>query len=146
MSRNRLIASVALGCALYLGCFVQAFAAVVNWTHPTGGVQDGNAVSVSLAQIASTTVEWSNGATFGAVNGSQVVPAPAATVTLPDPAPGTSRCYRSRTTLVAAVGGLTSAPSNVSCKSVPAGPITPNPPTIVDVILAFLKRLFSRFA
>jgi hypothetical protein len=121
-------------------------AAVVTWTHPTGGVQDGNPVSVAVADIASTTIEWSNGLTFGTVNGSQVVTGTATTVTLPDPAPGTSRCYRARTTLVVARGGLTSTPSNVDCKAVPAGPVQPNQPTLLGVLIAWLKSIFSRFA
>jgi hypothetical protein len=115
--------------------------AVVTWAHPTA-YSDGSALVA--ADIASTTIEWSNGSTFGTVNGSQVVTGTATTATAPDPAAGSSRCYRARTTVVAAKGGQTSAPSNVSCKSVPFP--APNPPTLIDVILAWLRSVWSRFA
>src|SRR5678815_2192926 len=88
-------------------------AATVTWTNPTS-YSDGSALVA--ADIASTTIEWSNGTTFGTVNGSQVVTGSATTATVPDPAAGSSRCYRAKTTVIAAKGGQTSDPSNVSCK------------------------------
>jgi hypothetical protein len=49
-----------------------------------------------------------------------------------------------KTTVIAAKGGLTSDPSNVSCKAIPFP--KPNPPTLIDVILAWLRSIFGRFA
>lgn len=118
-----------------------ASAATLNWTHPTT-YSDGSALAV--ADIASTTIEWSNGTTFGTVAGSQVVTGTANTATAPDPAAGATRCYRVKTTVIAAKGGLTSDPSNVSCKTAPFP--KPNPPSLIDVILAWLKSFFGRFA
>lgn len=49
--------------------------------------------------------------------------------------------------VTANVGGIESAPSNVASKTIAAP--TPNPPgnlTLLEQIVAFLKRLFSRFA
>lgn len=123
-----------------------AFAATLNWTHPTQGVQDGNTVPIAVNQVASSTIEWSNGTTFGAVAGSQVVTGTANTAVAPSASPGSTRCYRVRTTLIASVGGQTSAPSNAVCLATPAGPITPNPPSLIEVILAWLRSIFSRFA
>lgn len=118
-----------------------AFGATLNWTHPTS-YSDGSALAV--ADIASTTVEWSNGTTFGTVAGSQVVTGTANTATAPDPAAGSSRCYRVKTTVVAAKGGQTSDPSNVACVNRPFP--KPNPPTLLEVLIAWLKSLFGRFA
>jgi len=118
-----------------------ALGATLTWTNPTT-YSDGS--SLVAADIASTTIEWSNGTTFGPVAGSQIVNGSATTATAPDPAAGTSRCYRVKTTVVAAKGGLTSDPSNVSCKSAPFP--KPNPPTLLDVILAWLRSIFGRFA
>lgn len=118
-----------------------AFGATITWTNPTS-YSDGSALVA--ADIASTTIEWSNGTTFGTVTGSQVVNGSVTTATAPDPVTGSSRCYRAKTTVVAAKGGLTSAPSNVSCKAVPFP--APNPPTLLDVLLAWLKSLWGRFA
>jgi hypothetical protein len=89
-------------------------------------------------------VEWSNGTTFGTVNGSQVVTGAATSVVLADPPGGTSRCYRARTTVIAAKGGGTSGPSNVTCRAVPFP--NPKPPTLLDVILAWLRSIWGRFA
>lgn len=127
--------------ALFALAVLPVHAATIQWTHPTT-YSDGSALA--LSDIASTTIEWSNGATFGAVNGSQVVSGSANSAVVPDPAAGSSRCWRARTTVVAAKGGQTSGPSNVSCKTVPFP--APNPPTIIDVILAWLRNFFGRFA
>lgn len=116
-------------------------AATITWTNPTT-FSDGS--PLVAADIASTTIEWSNGTTFGTVTGSQVVNGAATTATVPDPAAGSSRCYRAFTTVIAAKGGGSSIPSNVSCKAKPFA--NPNPPTIIDVILAFLRRVFGWFA
>jgi hypothetical protein len=118
-----------------------AFAATVTWTNPTS-YSDGSALAP--ADIASTTIEYSNGTTFGTVAGQVVVTGSVTTATAPDPAAGTSRCYRAKTTVIAAKGGQTSDPSNVSCKAVPFP--KPNAPTILDVILAWLRGIWGRFA
>lgn len=119
-----------------------AMAANVSWNNPAT-FSDGSALVA--ADIASTTVEWSNGTTFGTVNGSQVVPGSATSAVVPDPAVGASRCYRAKTTVVAAKGGLTSDPSNVFCKAVPFP--KPNPPTnFIEQLIAWLRSIFSRFA
>ena len=108
-----------------------AFGATLNWTHPTS-YSDGSAL------------EWSNGTTFGTVAGSQVVTGTANTATAPDPAAGSSRCYRVKTTVVAAKGGQTSDPSNVACVNRPFP--KPNPPTLLEVLIAWIRSLFGRFA
>lgn len=118
-----------------------ASAATLNWTHPTS-YSDGSTLVV--ADIASTTVEWSNTSPFGTVAGSQVVTGTANTATAPDPAAGAVRCFRVKTTVVAAKGGQTSDPSNVSCVTKPFP--KPNPPTLIDAILAWLRSIWSRFA
>lgn len=118
-----------------------ALAATVTWTNPTQYV-DGS--TLAPADIASTTIEYSNGATFGTVAGQVVVTGAASSGTAPDPAAGASRCYRAFTTVVAAKGGGSSVASNVSCKS--AAFPNPKPPTLLDAILAFLRRLFGHFA
>lgn len=118
-----------------------AFAATVTWTNPAS-YTDGSALVA--ADIASTTIEWSNTSPFGTVAGSQVVNGSASTATAPDPAAGATRCYRAKTTVIAAKGGQTSVPSNVSCKT--AAFPAPNPPTLIDVILAWLRRVWGHFA
>lgn len=118
-----------------------ALAANVTWVNPTQFEDNSPLVA---ADIASTTVQWSNGTTFGAVNGSQVVVGSATSVTLPDPPAGTSRCYRAFTTVVASKGGGSSVASNVSCKAVPFP--NPKPPTLLEVLLAWLRGIWGRFA
>ena len=118
-----------------------ASAATLNWTHPTS-YSDGSALAV--ADIASTTIEWSNTQPFGTVAGSQIVNGTANTATAPDPAAGGVRCFRVKTTVIAAKGGQTSDPSNVSCVTRPFP--KPNPPTLLEAIIAWIKGLFSRFA
>ena len=127
--------------ALLCAISFPAFAANVTWTNPSS-FEDGSALVA--ADIASTTVQWSNGTSFGTVNGSQVVTGAATSATLPDPPAGTSRCWRAFTTVVAAKGGGSSVFSNVSCKAVPFP--NPRPPTILDVILAWLRGVWGRFA
>lgn len=119
-----------------------ASAATLTWNNPTT-YSDGS--PLVAADIASTTIEYSNGTTFGAVAGQVVITGSASTGVAPDPAVGSSRCYRAKTTVVAAKGGQTSDPSNVACKTVPFP--KPNPPTnLLEILIAWLKGLFSRFA
>jgi hypothetical protein len=115
-------------------------AATITWTNPTS-YTDGTALA--SADIASTTVEWAATSAFLTVAGSVVVTGSATSATAPDPAAGATRCYRAKTTVTAAKGGQTSAPSNVSCKTgaYPA----PSPPTILDVVLAWLRSWHQRF-
>lgn len=118
-----------------------AFAATVSWTNPTA-FTDGS--PLVPADIASTTVEWSSTQAFTAVVGSLVVNGAATSTTAPpNPQAGQTLCYRARTTVVAAKGGGQSAPSNVSCKTAPFP--NPNPPSLLDVILAFVRRVFGWF-
>lgn len=136
-----LIAALALLCV-----YLPASAATITWTNPTGGVQDGKNVAIAPADIARSTIEYANGSTFGSVAGTVQVAGAATSGTAPDPSPGASRCYRVTTTLVAAKGGLTSGPSNVVCRSVEAGPVQPNPPSLLDVLVAWLRRIFGHYA
>ena len=71
--------------ALLCAISFPAFAANLSWTHPT---TYSDATPLAVADIASTTIEWSNGSTFGTVAGSQVVMGTANTATAPDPAAG----------------------------------------------------------
>jgi hypothetical protein len=132
----KLLAAIA---CLLCASAVNAATATINWTLPTS-YTDGSALVV--ADVASVTLEWSDGLTFGTVAGSQVIVGSATTVTRVQP-PG-SRCYRAFVTVVAAKGGQSSVPSNASCKLVPFP--SPNPPTIIDIIIAWLKAHFPRFA
>lgn len=116
-----------------------AMAATITWQNPTS-FSDGS--PLVAADIASTTVEYSNGTTFGTVAGQVVVTGSVTTATAPDPAAGASRCYRAKTTVVAGKGGQTSDPSNVFCKAVPFP--KPNAPTILDIVLAWLRSFFGR--
>jgi hypothetical protein len=118
-----------------------ASAATITWTNPAT-YSDGS--PLVAADIASTTIEYSNGTTFGTVAGQVVVTGSVTTGIAPDPAAGSSRCYRAKTTVIAAKGGQTSDPSNVLCKAVPFP--RPNAPTILDVILAWLRGIWGRFA
>lgn len=127
--------------ALLLFVALPASAANITWTNPTT-YSDGS--PLVAADIASTTIEYSNGQTFGTVAGQVVVTGASTTGVAPDPAAGATRCYRARTTVIAAKGGQTSGPSNVSCKSAPFP--APNPPSIIDVILAWLRSIWGRFA
>jgi hypothetical protein len=113
-------------------------AAVVTWTNPTS-YTDGTVLA--SADIASTTIEWATTSAFVSVAGSQVVAGAATSATVPDPAAGVSRCYRAKTTTTAAKGGLTSGPSNVSCKT--GSYSAPNPPSIVDVVLAWVRAMLQ---
>lgn len=121
---------------------VPVFAApvTVTWTHPTS-YSDGSPLVV--ADIASTTVEYGscNGSSFGTKAGQVVVNGPAASAQIERP-PGT-HCFRAATTVIASKGGGTSTFSNVASKVVPFP--SPNPPTIIDVIVAFVKRLLGWF-
>ncbi len=110
----------------------------INWTLPTS-FNDGTALAP--ADIASVRVQYSSGTTFGAVAG-EVNLTGAAVTTQIDRPPG-SWCFRASVTATAAKGGGTSTFSNVACKAVPFP--NPNPPTIIDIIVAFLRRLFAHF-
>lgn len=117
-----------------------AMAANLTWTNPTS-YDDGSALVA--ADIASTTIQWSNTNPFSTVAGSQVVNGAATSAVAPDPAAGSSRCYRVYTTVIAAKGGQSSVPSNAACVSKPFP--KPNPPTLLEAIIAWIKGIFSRF-
>jgi hypothetical protein len=97
----------------------------VTWTHPTAFADNS---PLTLAQIASTRVEYGtcSGSAFGTASGSVTVPAPAASgvVTVP---PGTW-CFRAFTRTTAAAGGQESGPSNVAQRVIAFPP--PNPPVL----------------
>lgn len=93
--------------------------AVLSWSHPTTATTDGVQRALSLSEIRETIIEWSSGAMFSSVDGSQIVPAPAMTASAPGPVSGSTRCYRARTVMHPIAGTTTnpSEPSNVACKS-----------------------------
>lgn len=115
-----------------------AAAVTVQWTLPTT-FSDGT--PLAPADVANVNLQWSSGTTFGAVAGEVTING-AVTSAIVDRPPG-SWCFRARVTATAAKGGGTSTFSNVSCKAVPFP--NPNPPTIIDIIVAFLRRLFAHF-
>jgi hypothetical protein len=86
------------------------------WTKPVRNT-DGTEITAPV----STLIEWSDGATFGAVAGSRAVGA-ASSAEMPDPT--STRCYRT----IAIVGVEKSAPSDPWCKVVVVRKI-PNSPT-----------------
>lgn len=113
----------------------------VNWLNPTQ-FEDGSAMVA--ADIASTTVQYGtcNGALFGTQAGQVVITGAASATTLDRP-PGT-HCFRAFTTSIAARGSLNSVTPNVVSRVVPNSP--PRPPTIIEVILAWIRAVFGRFA
>jgi hypothetical protein len=116
--------------------------ATVSWTNPTT-YADGSALVA--ADLASTTVEYGtcNGSAFAIKAGQVIANGAATSAVIVNLTPGTW-CFRAASTVIAAKGGGTSTFSNVASKSV-AFP-NPSPPTILDVIIAFIKRLFGHFA
>jgi hypothetical protein len=147
--RNRLIASVVLGCALYVGCIVQAFAqtcapatttptaardeARLQWTAPTTNT-DGSAIGAPITY----RVYRSSGA--NSTSFSLRCESTAVTVSMLTQPVGVQN-YR----VTAVVGGNESAPSNVASKTVAAA--TPSPPTnlsLLEQLVAWLKSIFSR--
>jgi hypothetical protein len=128
--------------ALFLPAAAMAGTANVSWTNPTQ-FEDGTALAP--ADIASTTVEYGSctGTAFGTKAGQQVATGSASTLVISNLAPATY-CFRAATTVVAAKGGGTSTFSNVASKVVPFS--NPKPPTLLDVIIAWLRRVFGHFA
>lgn len=133
---------------LALLCSFAAHAGVIHytWTNPTQ-YEDNTALAPS--DIASTTVEYGTCASatvFGTKQGQVVATGSATAVDTPNLAPGTY-CGRAFTTVVAAKGGGSSTFSNTKSFTVPVPPPpNPKPPTLLDAILAFLRRLFGHFA
>jgi hypothetical protein len=129
---------VAIGFAFY--CLpILAAPVTLTWNHPTT-YSDG--LALPLADIASTTVQYSSTNNFAVIAGSVVVNAPAATTTIDRP-PGTWY-FRAATTTIPARDSRTSAFSMVATKAIPWP--APNPPTIGEIIVAWLRRVFGRFA
>jgi hypothetical protein len=128
-----------IACVLLLVSFAaSAGTATVSWTNPTT-YTDGTALVA--ADITSTTVEYGScvGTSFGVKAGQSVVTGAGTSVVI-TLVPGTY-CFRAATT----AKGVTSGFSNVATKTIvqPA----PNPPSIVDVIIAWLRSwLAHRFA
>lgn len=123
---------------------VPAFAGTANvtWINPT---QYDDNTTLAPADIASTTIEFGtcSGSSFGTKAGQVVVTGAATVATVENLTPG-AWCFRAFTTVVAAKGGGRSAVSNVASKTVPFP--NPKPPSLLDVIIAFFKRLFGHFA
>jgi hypothetical protein len=121
-----------------------AFAGTANitWINPT---QYDDNTTLAPADIASTTVEYGtcSGSAFGTKAGQVVVTGSLTAATVENLTPG-AWCFRAFTTVVAAKGGGRSAASNVASKTVPFP--NPKPPSLLDVIIAFIKRLFAHFA
>lgn len=124
--------------SLLVAAPVWAAPVTVTWTNPTE--YDDGSVLVS-GDIASTSIEYSQGTSFGAVAGVHTATGSAVSATIERP-PG-NWCFRGRTTVVAAKGGKTSPNSLAYCMAVewPA----PKPPTLLGAIVAFLKQFFGRF-
>lgn len=118
-----------------------------SWTLPTSGVQGTATVPVAASDLASSTVEYGtcNGAAFGTKAGQIVVASPGTTGVVNGLAPG-DYCGRVFVTMTAAKGGTSSDVSNVAKRTIVPPPIKPNPPTLLDAIVAFLRRLFGHFA
>lgn len=116
--------------------------ATISLAMPTT-YADGTAIAAG--DIATTTTEYGtcNGAAFGTKAGQVSANGPALSMVVNNLSPGTW-CFRTSVTSIAAKGGMTSPFSNVLSKVVPFS--APNPPTILDVIIAFIKRLFGHFA
>ena len=120
-----------------------ALAATVNltWTLPNTNT-DGTPLAVG--DLATTTIEYGScsGAAFGTKVGQIVVSAPLGATTSPNLTPGVW-CFRAMVTTTPAKGSVSSSFSNIKSATVP--PATPSPPTLLDAIIAFLKRLFGHF-
>lgn len=140
-------ATLVLLLCMYVGLIVlpsvaHAATVTVTWIAPTQYV-DGS--SLLAADIASTTVEYGscNGSAFGTKAGQVVESGLAATMTMTTLGPGVY-CLRAFVTTTPARGSISSDFSNVVTKTIsfPA----PKPPTLLDMIVAFLRRLFGHFA
>lgn len=114
-------------------------AATISWTNPTT-FSDGS--PLVGADIASTKVEWAATSAFTTVLGSVSASGAATSTALAaDPATGAQLCYRASTVAVAAKGGGTSVPSMNICRTKPFS--NPSPPTLLDAIIAWLRRVFG---
>ena len=134
----RKLLAAAFVCYLFLAA-APVWAATLTWTNPTS-FSDGS--PLVAADIASTKVEWAASNAFLSVVGSlSVAGAATTTSSAPDPAAGGTFCFRVSTVAVAAKGGGTSVPSNIACKSKPFP--NPNPPTLLDAVIAWIKRVLS---
>jgi hypothetical protein len=151
MSRKRLIASVALACVFYVGCFVEAARAqptcTAATTTPTAARDEAR-----LSWVP--PVSYVDGGTIGSPISYRVYRATgtgtfsvqcqtsAATVSLLAQPVGTQN-YR----VTAVVGANESAPSNVATKVIVAP--TPNPPSnlsLLEQLIAWIRSVFARFA
>lgn len=88
---------------------------VLSWTMPNQRTDNS---ALPLSEIASTTILW--GASGGPYNvGSQVVPSPATTVTIPRGAGSGTVCY---VAIITDTGGLVSTATGQVCVIVKANP------------------------
>lgn len=131
MTRNRLVASVALALLAYFGCFVVAFAqrptmdVRLSWTAPTQ-----NTDGTPLTDLAGYKVYW--GARGGPYPNSVTITGTATTYVVEGQvlAQNTEYCF-----VVTAFNSAQreSAMSNEACKTTPDIPDVPEPPTGVTV-------------
>jgi hypothetical protein len=139
--RALLLVSVGVYALLLFAPALRAATVTVSWMLPTQYVDNS---ALAVADIGSTTVEYGScvAAAFGTKAG-QVVASGAMTSTTVDLGPGTY-CFRAFVTTVPAKGATSSATSNVATKTV-AFP-APKPPTLIDIILGWLRKHFGHFA
>lgn len=150
MTQKRLIASVVLACALYVGCIVQAFAqptcsiatttpnaardeARLSWTAPTqntDGTPVGSPITYRVYRSGSATGTFAVQCQTNAVSASLMSQ------------PVGAQFYR----VTASVAGVESGPSNVVSKTIVAP--TPNPPgnlTLLEQLVAWIRSIVSRW-
>lgn len=125
---------VLLACLVAMPAF--AGTATVTWTNPTS-YADGSALPAT--DITSTTVEYGTcaGLAFGTKSGQVVATGSVATAVVNNLAPGVW-CFRAATL----AKGVASTFSNVAQKTVVQS--APNPPTLLDAIISWLRNLFNR--
>lgn len=117
----------------------QAGPVPVTWTNPTEYVDDS---ALDASDIAQTRIEYGTCTAFGGFGdktGEFVSLGNDTSEVSPNLAPGTY-CFRAYTT----ANGVESAPSNAA-RAVVEQP-APKPPTLLDIVLAWIKRLFGRWA
>jgi hypothetical protein len=110
-----------------------AFAAdaALSWSNPTTNVDGSSIPATGPGSIASTRLEWGtcSGTSFGTLQGSQSVPAPATTATITGLASGVTYCFRAFSINTFAEISLA---SNVVSRSMP-NPV-PRPPTLSSTV------------
>lgn len=119
--------------ALFLLLPLAAHAASVEitWQHPTQNVDGSSIPATGPGSLVSTRVEWGtcSGSSFGTLQGSQTVTAPATSATISGLSAAATYCFRafSRNTF-----GEESTTSNVVARQIPA-PV-PRPPVLSSTV------------